>query len=899
MTTVSLADVMRKGSTRGLDFAILEELRKRTGVSPDQVLRFSLSELICNALDKDNATKICINIKKDGEWQCLSVSDNGTKKLTIQELGLILDFENKASSKRGILRVSRGYLGNALKCIIGYSFTLSENKGLSPLPVTVKSAGHQYEITLKPDRIREAIDHEIETTEIQDDGLTTVTVIFPRDETDNSVQLKDIIFSFHMVNPDRLFTFNIFGERGILESAGNGKPIRNETSVLWYNESQFTDLFKDFVRTTPDATLKDFMALFRGFTSKDVVREKLIELNAANHDSKTTNYEFLPSTTIQEVSLPQISDLFHIMKQGSKIIATQSIPSVLGKVGREAFENVCKANGWKRLRYHMVSGTEITCDSDYKLSVETPYLIELAVFDRKEDDAEGLKVYQCVNFMSSTEDLFARIYDISSHLAQVGIRHYTPITVVTHFVCPSLNWLNYGKSGLDTSTVVQEDMKKTFKKILPIPQAPKIYRYSTPYKPLSWIPHGKVGDGSYEIRLKDFAGEILALDSQRTKKVKYSSRGWCYTLEGLGKITKGEFNACQTAINNCRKTGLLPIDFVSEDQDVTRHLEGIIDALDPVNLLLDAKDDVERGLRRLASLTTDYWVGEEYYVMMVVEKGDLRNLFEPICDEYLVPIASSKGWSPINLRYNIASLAERAEAKGLTPVLLLFYDLDPKGEEISDRFRKNLEDCEGGTGWDPHNLIIERFGLNEDDVNRYNLMWIDNLQTGSGREPKETPRLKEYVRKHGRKKCEANALFKNDETLNVAEQICRKAIEKYYGEDAKERFQEKTEQSKVKQKEIYDNSIWQDFSDKIDGIADALSEKRLKEEKIIPKAEAETEVLLDGIYCGRCPKCDEQFSYNPTDYRTDHRIYKSDFGRLVRCENCHQLMRLRRKEAKS
>lgn len=47
------------------------------------------------------------------------MKDNGSKRITLEELRLILDFTNKASSKRGFLRVSRSYLGNAMKCMFG------------------------------------------------------------------------------------------------------------------------------------------------------------------------------------------------------------------------------------------------------------------------------------------------------------------------------------------------------------------------------------------------------------------------------------------------------------------------------------------------------------------------------------------------------------------------------------------------------------------------------------------------------------------------------------------------------------------------------------------------------------------------------------------------------------
>ena len=185
-------------------------------------------------------------------------------------------------------------------------------------------------------------------------------------------------------------------------------------------------------------------------------------------------------------------------------------------------------------------------------------------------------------------------------------------------------------------------MEKAFDKVLPIPKTLRAYHPPPPPKPLSWVPHGKLGNDTYEERLKDFANEILAIDSQRTKRVKYSSRGWCYLLEGLGKIHKGEFDACQKVINDCRKIGLLPINFVAEDQDITRRFMGIHVASEPSVLLEQLRKDVEEMLGNLPSYTTDYWTGEEYYLMMCVEKGDILNLFKPICDEYHVPIVNSK-----------------------------------------------------------------------------------------------------------------------------------------------------------------------------------------------------------------------------------------------------------------
>lgn len=430
---------------------------------------------------------------------------------------------------------------------------------------------------------------------------------------------------------------------------------------------------------------------------------------------------------------------------------------------------------------------------------------------------------------------------------------------------------------------ISSAMTRAFDKILPIPKTPRYYRLHRPRKALTWVPHGSIGNWTYQHRLRSFANEILAINSQRTSNIKYSSRGWCYLLEGLGKIHKGEFTACQKAINDCRKLGFLPINFVAEDQDQTRHFKGIHVASKPSVQLTDLKKDIEKMLDNLPSRTTDYWEGEEYYLMMCVEKGDLINLFKPVCDEYHVPIVSSKGWPPILLRGHIASLSRKAEAHSLTPVLLLFYDHDKAGLKISRTFRKNLRDCERGTGWTPDNLLIERFGLNKKDIEKYNLMWIENVRTSSGRTLSDWD---PYVREYGRKKCESNALFKNDETLRAGQEICRKAIERYYGLDALERFKAKEEISKNKFKDIFDDPVWENLFGSVDNIIshlDSVEEKPRIEQPTTE--EKEVQVFVDNEYYGRCPSCDEQFNYDPSDY-----------GKLVRCRRCLTLMRITFKE---
>jgi len=295
---------------------------------------------------------------------------------------------------------------------------------------------------------------------------------------------------------------------------------------------------------------------------------------------------------------------------------------------------------------------------------------------------------------------------------------------------------------------------------------------------------------------------------------KVSSRGWCYQLESERLINKGDFDRVQDAINRCRRKGFLPVDFVAEDS--ARQFSGVVEtdfwAID------QPADTLAWKLGNFMTCGEDYnpyfWEDEQFYIQMIVEKIDLVTLFKPVCRRYKVPIANTKGWSSILQRAEYARRFKEAEERGLTCVLLYCGDLDPDGERISDTLRTNLEQVsevtwrDNFTGYDPSDLIIERFGLSGETVNKLGLTWIDNLQTGSKgelavqlsdgrivagktksgkRHPNfGLPYLTEYLKTYGVRKCEANAIVPRP---REARELCEEAINKYYDKGIIERFE--------------------------------------------------------------------------------------------------------------
>lgn len=301
--------------------------------------------------------------------------------------------------------------------------------------------------------------------------------------------------------------------------------------------------------------------------------------------------------------------------------------------------------------------------------------------------------------------------------------------------------------------------------------------------------------------LRKFAEQLIELSNQIGFKV--SARGWCYQLETARLINKDQFDRVESIINKCRKKGILPIDFVAEEEG--RQFSGLEFKTweSPTEYL---KSYLEAPLNCHAWYTPDWWDGEEYYIQMLVEKIDLKTLFSPVCEKYHIPIATSKGWSSMLQRAQYAKRFKDAEDKGLKCVLLYCGDHDPDGLRISDFINSNLVDISdvewesGDTGYDPSNLVIQRFGLDADFIRRHKLTWIDNLITGSKKDlasPShknfKMPYVQDYIKKFGARKCEANAIVP---LPKEARKLVESTIIKFVGNDAIDRFDAKREEIK-------------------------------------------------------------------------------------------------------
>lgn len=296
---------------------------------------------------------------------------------------------------------------------------------------------------------------------------------------------------------------------------------------------------------------------------------------------------------------------------------------------------------------------------------------------------------------------------------------------------------------------------------------------------------------AYEKKLRAWCDGIKKIASSSELDFAVSSRGWCYVLEEYD-LFKDDFDTAQTLINDCRKSGHLPLDICCEDERRSaEHLEDI-DDVDPLREAKQTVDYVNRAEQSYFPFS--FWNAQDTYLEMVVEKVDLRSLFSLVCEPFHIALTNGGGWSDLHSRAAMMGRFAWWESRGKEIVLLYCGDHDPGGLHISNFIKKNLQDMAGCVGWSPDNLKVDRFGLNKDFIKRHNLTWINNLRTAKGEFPLNDVRhrdhykdyVQNYIKEHGVRKVEATALVKHPQ---AARALCRQAILKYLNADAPEEFE--------------------------------------------------------------------------------------------------------------
>ena len=458
---------------RAAEYFTARDLQAQTGQPRRHFAAVVLKELLDNALDACETAgappALAITVRDVDGQLTISVGDTGPglPPATVQR---ILNFATRTSDKSAYRSPTRGAQGNALKTILGIPHALA---GPACAPVLIEARGVRHTIRCWVDPAGEVrTQHEQDAT--SPSPGTTVTVTLPAGGQDLGRSSEAVWWAraVALLNPHATVRIQLLagetdhGHTPPSETAETYHALvccpdpwrkflpTDLTSAWWYSPESLRRLVFSHIADTRrggrDLTLREFVRQFRGLSG--------------TAKAKAVCDQFPSVTRLRDLedSPAEVDRLLQAMQHG----ASAPSPGVLGLVGAESYRARFAAwyglTGAERFWYRKVSGT-----------VEgLPFALEVAL---AETERQPTAVYG-VNFSPTFEDPLAGTllthgavsahgllgFLRSAHAHRGGDDDETPSTAVAvHLVCPSLTFLDRGKTRLDVPPALAEQIAAT------------------------------------------------------------------------------------------------------------------------------------------------------------------------------------------------------------------------------------------------------------------------------------------------------------------------------------------------------------------------------------------------------------------------------------------------------
>jgi len=256
------------------------------------------------------------------------------------------------------------------------------------------------------------------------------------------------------------------------------------------------------------------------------------------------------------------------------------------------------------------------------------------------------------------------------------------------------------------------------------------------------------------------ANEIITVVNGLVDYWPLTLRQIYYRLVAAGIVanTRSKYNDLSKVIKQMRLDGMLPWEVMEDRVRRVSTKRGDEDA--------DTFIKKEMGLF-LNGYSRCLVQGQENYVEVWVEKDALSRILEDVAYPYCIRVVTCRGYQSMTFLKAYADRADAAMAKGQTPVVLYFGDLDPSGVQMFEAAQQTLEDELDVIGVD-----FIRVGLNPEHVTAHNLPNNPDALKWSD------VRAKGYVKRFGEIAVELDAL--HPATL---ETMAKEAIEGQFDMD--------------------------------------------------------------------------------------------------------------------
>lgn len=673
-------DLTLIGRKRSYDYLTLRGLSTITGNRAEELDICLLKELVDNALDAleeldPKGGDVDIVFTTEDEMMQIKVTDNGPG-LDLDKLSKITDFNRFYSSKYFFKIPKRGALGNAFKVLLGSHYAIASEMGQEPMkhPIQVRSQDMLHSIGISLDS--QEVAARISSVSEPFLGTEVAVNLHVFDEFWGWNQIYiDMVMGYALFNPQTSFKLELIHPQAnegslVREFPAVGNPVnqfRGKPSIHWLSLSEFRELVNalenESIIRGGEQLIDRLVERIKGFSSPDKRAQVLDSVGLDKH---------APLSNLQDDD-KLLVQLFKSLLENS----ARPKPNILTRIGEKQMldrleEVYGEPVGYK---YKHVKGDAGTGD------VSLPYLIEVMVVVIKSRIFEERKVIVGINRSPCLANPFSRtllkwkkgkeeaeIHGLYGMLDKCHVKEEDPVLVIIHLSSPSVSYINYGKTEIDTKPFAY-DLADTLYK------ASKFY-YSFKRGP---------GRGFGE---KSEARKLLVKEIDRRIGVNKS----------LGYIPEGMWTTQQSLYYKIRK-------LMGGDIGIKR--DSLIDAI---------RVECERkGYKRLelGIITADraelHFRGKDYPIswnrinmlsemgsdILVVEKEGISVALAPYADRKGVALLTSRGFL-VEYAKDLINLMEEGRAN-----IYLLTDYDASGISISSkvpgipRVGVGIDTCDG------------------------------------------------------------------------------------------------------------------------------------------------------------------------------------------------------------
>ena len=292
-------------------------------------------------------------------------------------------------------------------------------------------------------------------------------------------------------------------------------------------------------------------------------------------------------------------------------------------------------------------------------------------------------------------------------------------------------------------------------------------------------------------KLKEFEGTVVTL------------RQLYYRLVAAGIIPNNfrSYKNLGAALTKWRRDGTIPIEaFEDRTRGMLFHDSGMMED-DPITwLTYFVKDGIDNA--RKYSLAK--WRGQDYRVLVAVEKQALEGPFEQVCTDLAVDLAVCRGYPSISFLAEIAK-ALKDKADGRRNVILYFGDFDPSGLDIPRAVETDLSGFFGEV-FDFKRIALTREQATEMDLIPAPVKTSDVRSEG-------------FMEEHGEEVFELDAI-----EPDLLQDMIREAVDEYFDEEVSEKTEELIEAGKKRINELLKKSGVEAFLEQLKAKTDEKPE---------------------------------------------------------------------------